>query len=46
MLAHRGGQAAPDPRAEEGTLGAPEQVILDVNRLAEGKQFMSVAEMK
>jgi oligopeptidase B len=30
----------------KGSLDAPEQVILDVNRLAEGRQFMSVAEMK
>ena len=31
---------------KRGSLDAAEQVILDVNRLAEGKQFMSVGEMK
>jgi oligopeptidase B len=29
---------------KQGSLDAPEQVILDVNRLAEGKPFMSVGE--
>ena len=40
------GKQYPIYARKKGSLEAPEQVILDVNRLAEGKQFMSVAEMK
>ncbi len=40
------GKQYPIYARKKGSLDAPEQVILDVNRLAEGKQFMSVGEMK
>ena len=45
LLAHGGGQAVPDLRAPEGLASAPEEVILDVNALAEGKKFMSIGDM-
>src|SRR5687767_8168006 len=40
------GKQYPIHARKKGSLDAPEQVILDVNRLAEGKQFMSVGDMK
>src|SRR5687767_13856299 len=40
------GKEYPIHARKKGSLDAPEEVILDVNRLAEGKQFMSVGDMQ
>jgi hypothetical protein len=40
------GKQYPIHARKKGSLDAPEQVILDVNALAEGKKFMSVAAMQ
>ena len=40
------GKQYPIYARKRGSLDAPEEVVLDVNRLAEGKQFMSVGEMQ
>ena len=39
LLAHRGGEAVPDPLPQEGRASTPpEEVMLDLNELAEGPQ--------
>ena len=40
------GKEYPIYARKKGSLEAPEEVILDVNRLAEGKQYMSVGDRK
>jgi len=40
------GKQYPIYARKKGSLDAPEEVILDVNRLAEGKKFMSVSRME
>ena len=44
LHAHRGREAVPDyiPRRKKGNLDAAEEVLLDVNKLAEGQKFISV----
>ena len=34
------GQAVPDLLPQDGTLDAPEEVMLDLNELAEGQKFI------
>ena len=42
LLPHRRGKAVPDPLPEARSLEAPEQVLLDLNQMAEGHRFMAL----